>query len=80
MRCVSDITDNGLRLSSLRITAWQRREGISDHAGTHQAFENDLRAGRTARLQLLVGGTDSNTAGIVLGYAARITEQFTAAG
>jgi ABC-2 type transport system permease protein len=49
------------------------------HAGTHQAFENDLCAERTARLQLLVDGTDSNTAGIVLGYAARITEQFTAA-
>ena len=42
-----------------------------------RGFENDLRAGRTARLQLLVDGTDSNTAGIVLGYASRITEQFT---
>ena len=41
-----------------------------------RGFENDLRAGRTAKLQLLVDGTDSNTAGIVLGYAARITEQF----
>jgi ABC-2 type transport system permease protein len=41
-----------------------------------RGFENDLRAGRTARLQLLVDGTDSNTAGIVLGYAAHITGQF----
>jgi ABC-2 type transport system permease protein len=41
-----------------------------------RGFKDDLRAGRTARLQLLVDGTDSNTAGIVLGYAARITEQF----
>jgi hypothetical protein len=32
-------------------------------------FESDLRAGRTASLQLIVDGTDSNTAAIVSGYA-----------
>jgi ABC-2 type transport system permease protein len=36
-------------------------------------FAEDLRAGRTAGLQILVDGTDSNTAGIVLSYASRIT-------
>jgi ABC-2 type transport system permease protein len=41
-----------------------------------RGFENDLRAGRTAQLQMLVDGTDSNTAGVVLGYAARITGDF----
>jgi ABC-2 type transport system permease protein len=35
-------------------------------------FSEDLRAGRTARLQVIVDGTDSNTAGIVLAYASRI--------
>lgn len=35
-------------------------------------FAADIKAGRTARLQLIVDGTDSNTAGIVLGYAGRI--------
>ncbi len=36
-------------------------------------FADDLRAGRTAPVQVLVDGTDSNTAGIVLGYVSRIT-------
>lgn len=39
-------------------------------------FEADLRAGRTARVQLLLDGTDSNTAGIVLDYAGRIAAAF----
>jgi ABC-2 type transport system permease protein len=39
-------------------------------------FESDLRGGRTAQLQILVDGTDSNTAGIVLAYSARIARQF----
>jgi len=38
----------------------------------NHGFAEDLRAGRTAPVQLLVDGTDSNTAGIVLGYANRI--------
>lgn len=41
-----------------------------------KGFEDDLRAGRTTRLQVIVDGSDSNTAGIVLNYAARITGQF----
>jgi ABC-2 type transport system permease protein len=42
----------------------------------NKGFENDLRAGRTARLQVIVDGTDSNTAGIVIGYSTRITGQY----
>lgn len=42
----------------------------------NKGFENDLRAGRTAQLQLIVDGTDSNTAGIVLNYSSRIAGQF----
>ena len=41
-----------------------------------RGFENDLRAGRTARLQVIVDGTDSNTAGIVLNYSAKIAGDF----
>ena len=36
-------------------------------------FEGALRSGRTADFQVIVDGTDSNTAAIVLSYAARIT-------
>jgi ABC-2 type transport system permease protein len=36
-------------------------------------YSGDLEAGRTAQIQMIVDGTDSNTAGIVLSYASRIT-------
>ena len=39
-------------------------------------FEADLEAGRTAPAQLVLDGTDSNTAGIVLGYGAKIIGQY----
>lgn len=39
-------------------------------------FSDDLRAGRTAQLQLLLDGTDSNTAGIVANYATRIVGDY----
>lgn len=39
-------------------------------------FAGDLAAGRTAAVQLLLDGTDSNTARVVLGYAARIAGRF----
>jgi len=42
----------------------------------NKGFEDDLRVGRTAILQLIVDGTDSNTAGIVLNYGAKITGEF----
>src|SRR3989304_7751307 len=35
-----------------------------------------LRAGRTARLQVLIDGTDSNTANIVLSYAVKIATAY----
>ncbi len=38
----------------------------------NRGFEEDLEAGRTAQVQLVLDGTDSNTAGIVLGYGAKI--------
>jgi len=41
-----------------------------------EGFGADLRGGRTARLQLIVDGTDSNTAAVVLGYAGRITGDY----
>ncbi len=37
-------------------------------------FAGDFGAARTAKVQLLIDGTDSNTARIVLGYSARIVD------
>jgi ABC-2 type transport system permease protein len=41
-----------------------------------QGFEGDLRAGRTARLQVIADGTDSNNARIAIDYAGRIAGKF----
>jgi drug efflux transport system permease protein len=40
-------------------------------------FSTDLARGRTAVVQVLVDGTDSNTAGVVAGYANRIVSDYT---
>jgi len=42
----------------------------------NKGFEDALRAGRTAQLQIILDGTDSNTAGIVLNYSNRIAAQY----
>lgn len=42
----------------------------------NKGFGSDLQAGRSAPVQLLLDGTDSNTAGIVLQYASRIAGQY----
>lgn len=42
----------------------------------NHGFAQDLEAGRRAQIQLIVDGTDSNTAGIVLGYAGRIIQKY----
>jgi ABC-2 type transport system permease protein len=39
-------------------------------------FTTDLKRGRTAAVQVLVDGTDSNTAGVVIDYANRIIAQY----
>lgn len=42
----------------------------------NHGFAADLAAGRTARLQILIDGTDSNTAAIVLSYAVKIATAY----
>jgi ABC-2 type transport system permease protein len=42
----------------------------------NKGFEDALRSGRTAQLQIILDGTDSNTAGIVIGYSTRIAGEF----
>jgi ABC-2 type transport system permease protein len=42
----------------------------------NHGFAEDLRAGRTAPLQILVDGTDSNTASIALSYAMKIASAY----
>jgi len=42
----------------------------------NHGFAEDLNAGRTARLQILIDGTDSNTASIVSSYAVQIATAY----
>ena len=42
----------------------------------NHGFEATLESGKTAPIQVLLDGTDSNTATIVLAYAARIVQNF----
>lgn len=52
------------------------KESVGAILRIDQGFGEDLRAGRTAKLQVIADGTDSNTAGIVLGYTGRIAGDF----
>jgi ABC-2 type transport system permease protein len=42
----------------------------------NKGFEANLRAGKTADIQVIADGTDSNTASIVMDYARKIASQF----
>ena len=42
----------------------------------NRGFGEDLAAGRPGRVQILLDGTDSNTASIILGYTARIATSY----
>jgi ABC-2 type transport system permease protein len=51
-----------------------RRASLVIHIG--QTFSRDLLAGRTASIQAIVDGRESNTALIILGYVGQIVDQF----
>jgi len=42
----------------------------------NRGFARDLEGNKGAQIQLIIDGTDSNTAGIVLGYASRIIQKY----
>ena len=42
----------------------------------NKGFESDLRAGKSVPVQMIIDGTDSNTAGIVVNYSSKITREF----
>lgn len=42
----------------------------------NRGFSDDLRSGRTAQIQLILDGTDSNTASVVMSYANRIARAY----
>jgi ABC-2 type transport system permease protein len=52
------------------------REHVQAVLHIRHGFGADVRAGRTGTAQLIVDGTDSNTAGIILSYAHSIAGRF----
>ena len=60
----------------------ERCRELIDHSQVSMAlvfrhgFAEELRGGRTAELQMLLDGTDSNTAGVVIGYSRAIVAKY----
>ena len=44
----------------------------------NRGFAQDIKSGKTAQIQLIVDGTDSNTASVILSYANKIMERYSA--
>jgi len=59
-------------------TALLDRGKVSAILHIMHGFADDLRAGRTARLQVLVDGTNSNTASLILSYGGQIIAAYSA--
>lgn len=68
---VVEYTDRDSRVRDL-----MDRGAVGAVLGINKGLEHDLRAGRAAQLQVIVDGTDSNTAGIVLNYSSQIAGRF----
>jgi ABC-2 type transport system permease protein len=68
------ITDRVVRIEDARRLVDEGRVGAV--LAMNPGFGADLRSGRAAPVQLIVDGTDSNTAGIVLDYARRIVSGY----
>jgi ABC-2 type transport system permease protein len=52
------------------------RNDVSVILRFNHGFAEDINAGRTAELQVIIDGTDSNTAAIVLSYAVKIATAY----
>jgi ABC-2 type transport system permease protein len=52
------------------------RNDVTTVLRMNHGFAADIAAGRTARLQILIDGTDSNTAAIVVSYAVKIVTAY----
>jgi len=54
------------------------REAIHGYVAFQPGFAQAIRAGRSAPLQLVVDGTDSSSARVILGYAGDIVQRYSA--
>ncbi|MBA4386780.1 MAG: ABC transporter permease [Verrucomicrobia bacterium] len=76
---MSRFTNSRYFTVSSRIYSEDAARSLMDHGTVkviiriNKGFGNDVVAGRAGNMQIILDGTDSNTAGIVLNYAAQIT-------
>ncbi|MFQ5485864.1 MAG: ABC transporter permease, partial [Desulfobacterales bacterium] len=68
---IEERIDNDHRLNDL-----MDRGKVKAVLRANKGFGENLQAGKTAVMQLIVDGTDSNTAQIVLNYSAKIIRQY----
>lgn len=59
-----------------QIQNWLDQGRVQALIRLNKGFEKDLKAGKTGVIQLIVDGTDSNTAAIVLNYSNKIVAQY----
>jgi ABC-2 type transport system permease protein len=59
-----------------RLTELMDHSRIRAAIQINKGFGDRIKAGQTAILQVVVDGTDSNTAGVVLNYGSKIVQQF----
>ena len=59
-----------------QIQSWLDQGRVQALIRLNKGFEKDLEAGRKGVIQLIVDGTDSNTAAIVLNYSSKIVAQY----
>lgn len=59
-----------------RLTELMDRSRIRAAIQINKGFGERIKAGQTAALQVIVDGTDSNTAGVVLNYGSKIAQEF----
>lgn len=79
---IREFTYSGYFDVKRNITTDKEQESLIDKSFVNvvirinRGFAQDLGANRTAQVQLIVDGTDSNTASIILNYANQIVEKY----
>ncbi len=81
---VHDFTYSGYFVPKYYITTDQQQKELIDQGRVslvlrfNHGFAGDLNSGKSGKVQLILDGTDSNTAGVILNYSNSILEDYSA--
>jgi len=79
---VAVMASSGYFVTEARIGSYNEARALLDRGSVRMAlvinhgFADDLRGGRTADAQVLLDGSDSNTAGVINGYLGRLAAAY----